>query len=391
MLSRDDRRRQSQFSPAGPPGERQATAGDDWQELRRVLERAAHEWRSTFDAIRSPVLLVGLDGRVHRLNRSARELLRRDYREILGRPVEEIGSGQPWTAVAALAHRVRKSFTPEACEVTDESCETTWEVEAVVSAASAEADSRVIVQARDITKTVRLQESLRRSETMAALGAVVGGVAHEVRNPLFGMSAVLDAFESRFGDLPEHRPYLPRLRSEIGRMTELMQALLDYGKPARLEMAPCEISQAVEDALALSRPLAERQGVSLSIHREAAGRQLLLDVSQMTQAFKNVAENAIQHSPRGGEVKIREVPFTAEDSPWIRVSVRDQGPGFPPEDLPRVLEPFFSRRDGGTGLGLSIVSRAVEGHGGHVRIANHPAGGAVVDLEFPCIRPEEAC
>jgi PAS domain S-box-containing protein len=388
VLSREDRRPESPFPPTRE--ERQAAAGGDWQELRRALERAAYEWRSTFDAIRSPVLLVGLDGRVLRLNRTARELLGRDYREILGCPVEEIGSGQPWTAVAALVHRVRESFTPEACEVTDENWEMTWEVEAVVSAASAEADSQVIVQARDITKTVRLQESLRHSETMAALGAVVGGVAHEVRNPLFGMSAVLDAFESRFGDLPEYRPYLPRLRSEIDRMTELMQALLDYGKPARPQMAPCEISKAVEDALALSRPLAERQGVSLSVRWEAAGSQALLDVSQVTQAFKNVVENAIQHSPCGGEVTIEEAPFTVEDSPWIRVSVRDRGPGFLPEDLPRALGPFFSRRHGGTGLGLSIVSRAVEAHGGHLRLANHAAGGAVVELEFPCVCAAEA-
>ncbi|HEV8579828.1 MAG TPA: PAS domain S-box protein [Thermoanaerobaculia bacterium] len=354
--------------------------------LRRALERAAFEWRSTFDAIRSPVLLVGLDGCVQRLNRAARDLLGQDYREILGRAVEELGSGQPWATVAALARRVLESFVPEVCEATDESREKTWEVEAVASSGS---ESKVIVQVRDITKTARLQESLRRSETMAALGAVVGGVAHEVRNPLFGMSAVLDAFESRFGDRDEHRPYLPMLRTEIGRMTELMQALLDYGKPARFEMAPLDISAAVDGALELCRPLAERQGVLLERRAEAASPPVLLDLHQLTQALKNVVENAVQHSPAGGQVTIESVPFTVEDGPWVRLSVRDRGPGFPPADLPRVLEPFFSRRSGGTGLGLSIVSRVVEGHGGRLRAANHPEGGAVVDLELPCLRQAE--
>jgi PAS domain S-box-containing protein len=355
--------------------------------LRQALERAAFEWRSTFDAIQSPVLLIGRDGRVQRLNGAARDLLGRDYRELIGRPVEEVGSGQPWATVAALAHRVLQSFAPEVCEATDENRERTWEVEAVASFGS---EPKVIVQVRDITKTARLQESLRRSETMAALGAVVGGVAHEVRNPLFGMSAVLDAFESRFGDVAEHRPYLPMLRTEIGRMTELMQALLDYGKPARFEMAPREISAVVDGALELCRAPAERAGVSLVRRTEVAGPPVLLDVHQMTQAFKNVVENAVQHSPAGGQVTIEAASFTEEGSPWLRVSVRDQGPGFPPADLCRVLEPFFSRRSGGTGLGLSIVSRVVEGHGGRIRAANHPEGGAMVDLEFPCLRLAEA-
>ncbi len=358
-------------------------------ELRRALERAAYDWRGTFDAIQSPILLLGLDGRVQRLNRAARDLLGREYREILGRGIRESGAGQPWATVAALADRVLESFVPEVCEATDESRERTWEVEATVSALADDTEAKVIVQVRDITKTVRLQESLRRSETMAALGAVVGGVAHEVRNPLFGMSAVLDAFESRFGDQPEHRPYLPLLRQELGRMTQLMQALLDYGKPARSDRAPREIAGTLEGALALCAPLAERQGVSLALRLEPGAPAAMIDAQQLTQALKNVIENAVQHSPAGGEVTVEGAPFTVEGAPWARVSVHDRGPGFAPADLPRVLEPFFSRRSGGTGLGLSIVSRVLEEHGGRVRAANHADGGAVVHLELPALPAAE--
>jgi PAS domain S-box-containing protein len=358
-------------------------------QLHRALARAALEWRETFDAIESPVLLLDMDGRVQRLNRAARDLLGQDYGEIIGRRVPEIGDGQPWVAVAALGDRVLESLVLEVCEATDENRGRTWEVEAAVSGAADPAETKVIVQVRDITKTARLQESLRRSETMAALGSVVGGVAHEVRNPLFGMSAVLDAFESRFGDQPEHRPYLPLLRQELRRMTRLMQDLLDYGKPARFDMAPREISEAVETALDLCRTLAGRQGISFALRLEAGLLPSVLDSQQLTQAIKNVIENAVQHSPAGGEVTLDAAAFPVEGSPWVRISVRDRGPGFHPVDLPHVTEPFFSRRNGGTGLGLSIVSRVVEGHGGRVRITNHPEGGAVVHLEIPSLQPPE--
>lgn len=358
-------------------------------ELRRALERAAYEWRSTFDAIELPILLLNLDGRLRRLNRAASVLLGRDYREVIGRTVGEIGSGQPWDAVAALTGRIIEGCPAEVCEARDEKGSRTWEVAASLSAPSDEGDAKVIVQVRDLTETVRLQESLRRSETMAVLGSVVGGVAHEVRNPLFGMSSVLDAFENRFGDRPEFRPYLPLLRSELRRMTDLMQALLDYGKPPHFEMAVGDPIAAVEGALALCRPLAGRCGVSLRVEAAAVRPPVSFDPHQLAQAFKNVVENAVQHSPEGGEVTVEASGFHWEGETWVRLSVRDQGPGFAPADLPRVLDPFFTRRKGGTGLGLSIVSRVVEAHGGRVRAINHPAGGAQVDIELPAVRAPE--
>jgi PAS domain S-box-containing protein len=364
--------------------ERAAPGPEDGQALLRALERAALEWRTTFDAIEHPVLLLGLDGRLRRLNRAARDLLGRDYRELVGRPMNELAAGQPWEAVAALGARLLETFAAETCEVRDDRAARIWEVEGCVSGAAEEDEGRVIIQLRDITKTVRLQESLRRSETMAVLGSVVAGVAHEVRNPLFGMSAVLDAFESRFTDRSEYRPYLHLLRTELRRMSDLMQALLDYGKPAQFEMTLRSLGEPLAAALALCQPLAERQRVTLTAEDPPPEVCVLLDLERLTQAIKNVVENAIQHSPAGGEVTVGTRTLRLDGERWLRLTVRDHGPGFSATDLPKIFEPFFSRRKGGTGLGLSIVSRVVEGHGGKVTVTNHPDGGAVVDIDLPC-------
>lgn len=358
--------------------------------LRQELERAAFEWRSTFDAIRTPLLIMGMDGRLRRVNLAARDLLGRPYRELVGLPVTGLGSGQPSEAIAALAQRVMEGFSWEVCEARDDSGKI-WEVEACASAGSEEGEAKVILQVRDITETARLQESLRHSETMAVLGAVVGGVAHEVRNPLFGMSSVLDALEARFGDRPELSAYLPRLRIELGRMTDLMQALLDYGKPARFEMAPGSVSGSLLTALEICTPVAEQRRVELSSDDAAGAYPVLLDPARLTQALKNLIENAVQHSPYDGQVRVEAFPVILDGTSWVRVSVKDRGPGFDPADLPRILEPFFSRRNRGTGLGLSIVARVVEGHGGHLRTANRQDGGAVVEIDIPCIRATESC
>lgn len=350
--------------------------------LRRAVERSAYEWRSTFDAIETPVLLLGFEGRVRRVNRAARDLLGLSYAEIVGRQVAELATGQPWQAVTALALRIVSGFAPQVCEARDEAAGRTWEVEGSVASASEEGEARIIVQVRDVSATVALYEALRRSETMGALGAVVAGVAHEVRNPLFGISAVLDAFEKRFGDRAEYQRYFPLLRSELSRLSALMQSLLDYGKPAQLAVAPGDLGEALADALDQCRPLAAERGIELALSG-ATPAEVAFDRLQLAQALKNIVENAVQHSPPGGRVRIESAPVAAEGAAWVRVSVRDEGPGFQPQDLPKVFEPFFSRRRSGTGLGLSIVARVVEGHGGRVRARNIPEGGGLVEIEIP--------
>lgn len=350
--------------------------------LRRELERAALDWRSTFDAIESPILLVGLDGRVVRSNRAARQLIGRA--DLAGTSLAELEGGQPLDAVAALVQRALAGVPSQVCESRDEARGKIWEVEATLAPANG-GEAKVIVQIRDITPTIELQESLRRTETMAALGAVVAGVAHEVRNPLFGMAAVLDAFESRYRERPEFERYVRLLRRELERMTTLMQSLLDYGKPARLELATGDLLEPLEGALAACRVLAEQREVELAIAIDAIGVPLRRDPRQLAEAFKNVVENALHFSPAGGEVGLRATVVTVEGSPWVRVTVEDRGPGFAPYDLEQAFEPFFSRREGGTGLGLSIVARIVEGHAGRVRVGNRRDGGARVEIDLPAL------
>jgi signal transduction histidine kinase len=126
-------------------------------------------------------------------------------------------------------------------------------------------------------------------------------------------------------------------------------------------------------------PAAELASVRIENQLGADAGSLPMDPGRLAQVFQNLIENAVQHSRAGGVVRI--VGSRAGNE--ARIAVLDDGPGFAAKDLPRIFEPFFSRRRGGTGLGLPIVQRIVEQHGGRVEAANRDEGGASVAVLLP--------
>jgi PAS domain S-box-containing protein len=229
----------------------------------------------------------------------------------------------------------------------------------------------------------RLEAALRRSEVMSVLGSLVVGVAHEVRNPLFGISATLDAFEARFAPNPAYEEYFKVLRREVQRMNQLTRDLLEYGKPRSVALAPGSIQDVIADAVNACVPLARETGVHVVTHVREEGWAVRMDPPRLREVFENLIQNAIQHSPRGTRVVVEAVEVRADERTWVHSAVKDSGSGFRPEDLPRIFEPFFTRRPGGTGLGLCIAQRIVEEHGGTISAHNDVAGGARVEVRLP--------
>ena len=219
---------------------------------------------------------------------------------------------------------------------------------------------------------------MRRGEHLAALGELVAGVAHEVRNPLFGMQITVDALEAAIKDPEPVRDFLQALRGWLDRLNRLMENLLDYGKPWSVDLQQGSVGDAIEEAVKGCRPIADAVGVSLQAKRILLP-SILMDEMRLTRAFENLITNAIQHSPAGSDV----VVDSKEDGGFVVCSVRDFGSGFADADLPRIFQPFYTKRRGGTGLGLSIVQRIIDEHGGTVRAENAVDGGAVVTIKLP--------
>jgi len=232
----------------------------------------------------------------------------------------------------------------------------------------------------------QLRRELQRTEMLARMGSLVAGVAHEARNPLFGISSTVDAIEARLMRLGSHDTYadhLAVLRREITRLNTLTRDLLEYGKPSGVEIGPAHIEDVLERAMQACRALAERAGVEMSRRVDASVDTVMLDSDRMIQVFQNLLENAIHHSPGGTTVLVDVRPALEENRAWVTCEVIDQGAGINTDDLPHVFEPFFSRRARGTGLGLSIVERIVDLHGGRTAARNGAAGGAVLTVDLP--------
>jgi PAS domain S-box-containing protein len=358
---------------------RQAEA--EQRRLQSEIARSAAEWQETFDTVTTPILITEENGTIVRVNRAALELSHLSEDEIKGKPIATFSDGEPWHTAGQLISYIATEHQGTSAETKDAEGRT-WDI--VVSHFSAPngGGERFILVLWEITGIVELQESLRRSETVAAMGNLVAGVAHEVRNPLFGISATLDAYQDEMSR-PGYVEFAATLRQEVNRLIHLMKELLEYGKPGALSIERGHIRDVVGNAVESRQQAARAAHVRVVSQMTNGIPTLLMDSSRLRQVFENLIDNAIQHSERGSKVQISSAIVEHAGRHWVECRVDDEGAGFAVENLDRVFEPFFTMRDGGTGLGLSIVQRIVEEHSGKVFAANRPEGGGSIRVLFP--------
>ena len=356
---------------------------EEQKRMHASIQQSAIEWRQTFNAMDFPVLIVDLEGRIRRLNKAAQEIAEGDKEEIIGLDVAQLGSGQPWQKAAELLKHIREEGGSRSAEVRDHRTGKTWEITLFLIREFGSVGERAILIAQDITNRTELEASLRRSEMMSLLGSLVAGVAHEVRNPLFGISSILDAFETRFSERTEYLRYTNVLRDELARLNVLMEELLEYGKPFQGELYLAPLDDVVTKSLRSCVPVAEIARVKLVNKVTAVIPRVLVDRRRLSKVFVNLIENAIQHSPRDGTVLVEAIETTEGNQRWLDCAVKDAGKGISIEEIPNIFEPFFTKRRGGTGLGLAIAKKIMEEHGGQLIAGNNEDGGACMIARFP--------
>lgn len=221
------------------------------------------------------------------------------------------------------------------------------------------------------------EEARRRSERLAAAGALTAGLAHEVRSPLNAISLAAQGLERRHAD-DDARQLARLVRAEVGRLDGVLREFLELARPVsdRRETVPLE-SIAAEVAELLSAEAAE---AGVEIARVAGGAEALIERDGVRRAVINLVRNAIQASPAGGVVRI-DVARVGDSR--ARLRVLDEGRGPDPRLGATLLEPFVTTRAGGTGLGLALVQRVADEHGGAFRLESRAPSGAEATLWLP--------
>jgi signal transduction histidine kinase len=236
----------------------------------------------------------------------------------------------------------------------------------------------------NIARQAELKQELAQRERLSALGRVVAGVAHEVRNPLAAIKLKVQ--------LARRSSYAPDklgetfsvISAEIERLDKLVRRLLELGGQLRLEHSRVDLGELISGRVAFFTDLAERSSVVITTRAPTERIVVQGDAGRLAQVVDNIIQNALDAMPGGGQLTISCDSFTAADGSEVaRARFDDNGPGIRQADQAHIFEPFHTGRDTGTGLGLAIARAIVEEHGGRIGFVSGDGSGASFVVEIP--------
>ncbi|HUT32845.1 MAG TPA: ATP-binding protein [Planctomycetota bacterium] len=231
----------------------------------------------------------------------------------------------------------------------------------------------------DITDQKRLEQELLQSQRLAAIGEMAAMMAHEIRNPLAGISLALRALRDMVPSDPEAAECLEDMESCLVRINDTVSRALDFAKVRPLDVRPCQLAEVVAGAARLTAAYVARHGVRLKVRVPADLPPLAADPAQLEQVFVNLILNACKAMPEGGRLTVR----AWAEPPRMLAEVSDTGVGIPPEQLSRVFEPFYSGFRDGSGLGLPLCHRILAAHNGAIQAESTPGKGTTFHIELP--------
>jgi PAS domain S-box-containing protein len=372
------------------------------------------------DLVSDGLVVADQDGRVRLVNEEACRMLHASSEGARGRAAGEVlrtaVEGEDLLAEAKAGRPV----TRETLLLTREGVE----VPAQVTTTRLPSGGAVAVL-RDLTNAQRLARELRLRDRLATVGELAAGVAHEIRNPLAGISSSAQVLLTRFEPRDDRQRFCRVIIEQVDRLDRIVTSLLKFARPPEPQLRLGRIEDVVDRILELeAEHLADAK---VKVERRVAARlpSLYLDPALLEQVFLNLVVNAVQAMPEGGtltfdvavaarsapsrargrgrragDVLARAAEASTESSRVVpgagplaigsdvavnvaRIRVMDTGVGIPREVLPRLFDPFFTTKAGGTGLGLSISQSIIQEHGGSISVASREGRGTTVVVELP--------
>jgi PAS domain S-box-containing protein len=331
------------------------------------------------------ILVVDLDERYTFVSSRARDILGYRPEDMLGKKITDLEDHSP--DLAALYHTVvsgKQAF--DSAEYGARHRDASWRTMRAAGSQLTDGDGKisgVIISVRDITIERKLEQQVVQSERLAAMGAMIGGVAHELNNPLtsiLGVSELLQDSETN----ETARKQLAMLQQQARRAADIVQNLTYFSRPPAPGKSRINLTEVVERTLNLHAYSLRKNNIVVDFLKEPGVPYALGDPHQLMQVFLNLivnAEQAIREVRDKGTLRIRL--GKTDSSVWV--SFHDDGPGIPKENLASIFDPFYTtKRPGrGTGLGLSICKSVMKEHSGSVEASNATDGGAVFTVSMP--------
>jgi two-component system, NtrC family, sensor histidine kinase HydH len=226
-----------------------------------------------------------------------------------------------------------------------------------------------------------LEAQLHQSERLAALGEMTAGVAHEIRNPLGIISSTAELLQARLARYEPNNRLAKIIVDESNRLNEKVTEFLDFARPRIPNLRSCDLEGVIDRSLEFLEPEIDRLGITIQRQYQLDGRPLAVDPDLLHQAFLNILLNAIQALQTGGELTVSTSPGPGGRGGEIRFA--DNGEGIAPDDLKKILNPFFTTKEKGSGLGLPIVKSIVEAHQGTLTINSTMGEGTCITISLP--------
>lgn len=353
--------------------------------MERQLEQQEEFRRRLLESFPDLILVVDLNERYTFVSSRSRDLLGYEPKDLLGKRISDFEDHSP--DLAALYHEIvsgKEMFG--STEYGARHHDSSWRTMRASGSQLVDAEGKasgVIFSIRDITIERKLEQQVVQSERLAAMGAMIGGVAHELNNPLtsiLGVSELLQDTESS----ESARKQIAMLQQQARRAAEIVQNLTYFSRPPAPGKSKINLTEIVERTLNLHAYSLRKNNITIDFLKEDSVPYALGDPHQMMQVFLNLilnAEQAIREVREKGTLRIRM--GRSEKNVWV--SFQDDGPGIPKENLASIFDPFYTtKRPGrGTGLGLSICKSVMKEHNGSVEATNSPDGGAVFMVTLP--------
>ena len=354
------------------------------RKMERQLAQQEEFRRRLLESFPDLILVVDREERYTFVSSRSRDLLGRAPEDMLGKKISDLEDHSP--ELAALYHSVvsgHEAFS--SAEYGAKHHNGSWHTMRASGSQLVDAEGKitgVIISVRDITIERKLEQQVVQGERLAAMGAMIGGVAHELNNPLtsiLGVSELLQDTETN----ETSRRQLGMLQQQARRAAEIVQNLTYFSRPPAPGKSKINVVEIVERTLNLHAYSLRKNNITVDFLKESVP-YALGDPHQLMQVFLNLilnAEQAIREVREKGTLRIRL--GRTDNSVWV--SFLDDGPGIPKENLPSIFDPFYTtKRPGrGTGLGLSICKSVMKEHHGSVEAANAPDGGAVFTVALP--------